>query len=367
MATTARMAGNRLPTRAPAAPPVMLAPLPPRLRSAAALAGQPGQPGLLGLTCIGAAATTDAGGLPLQHVAAPLLFAPDGGDPFYEAWRSARPCRAGERDGVRFRADGDVLYGVLVVDEEDFAAAAGRPPLQQAAEAAYRRIFRLLDEEGYPGLWRVWNYLAGINAETPGGIERYREFNAGRQDAFVACGRITHCDVPAACALGVRGGPLSVAFIAGRTPALPIENPRQVSAWDYPPDYGPRAPTFARAALARLPGQEWLFVSGTASIVGHRTLHAGDVAAQTREAMANVAAVVAEANGASGAAPEPYTLAGLDYRVYVRHAGDFGAVRGALAPLIGGAAAVYVQADVCRADLLVEIEASASRPLGPAE
>lgn len=327
--------------------------------------------GLLGLACIGSGTLPRHAGVPLQHVDAPLLGAtPAHAEAlFCEAWRSTATCIAAEGFGIRFRADSFALYGVVEVDEKNFAAVGDASPLQRATEDAYRRIFRLLDDEGFPQLWRVWNYLADINTETPagvagGGLERYRQFNVGRQDAFLASGRLTGGNVPAACALGVRQGPLSIAFMAGREIAVPLENPRQVSAWEYPPDYGPRSPTFARGALVRLPRQTLLFVSGTASIVGHQTVHPGDVAGQTREALANIAAVLGEANSKAGGG-EPFALAGLDYRVYIRHAGDFDAVRAALLPLVGERApVVYVQADICRADLLVEIEASASRAPG---
>ncbi|HEX5803725.1 MAG TPA: Rid family hydrolase [Azospira sp.] len=326
-------------------------------------------PRLLGLACIGTGSVPGADGLPLQRIVAPLLGA--GAGLTGEAWHSAMTCIAGEGLGIRFRADANVLYGVVEVDESAYRPQGDASPLQRATEDVYRRIFRLLDAEGFPELWRVWNYLAEINAETPagvagGGLERYRQFNVGRQDAFLASGRLTGGKVPAACALGVRGGPLSIAFLAGREPALPLENPRQVSAWNYPPDYGPRAPTFARGTLARLPDLDLLFVSGTASIVGHQTVHPGDVAGQVRESLANIAAVLGEANraaGAVGGVGQAFTLAALDYRVYLRHAGDFDAVRAALLPLVGErAAVVYVQADICRADLLVEIEALAMHP-----
>jgi enamine deaminase RidA (YjgF/YER057c/UK114 family) len=146
------------------------------------------------------------------------------------------------------------------------------------------------------------------------------------------------------------------------TPALAVENPRQVSAYLYPAAYGPRSPTFSRAALALLPGQEVLFVSGTASIVGHRTVHTGDAAAQCRETVANIAAVVAEANQICRSSP--FALGELVFRVYLRHAGDFPVIRATLADLLGaGADIVFVQADICRADLLLEVEAFASHNL----
>ena len=278
-----------------------------------------------------------------------------------EFWLTSEPVSEGESDGVIWRRSGDVLYGVIELDEALFAGESGRSPLQAASEEAYRCLFRLLEAQELPHLWRVWNYLADINGES-NGLERYRQFNIGRQDAFLEFSRGATGNVPAACALGLAGGPLSIAFMAGATPAVPVENPRQVSAYNYPAEYGPRSPTFSRAALVYPPGREILFVSGTASIVGHQTVHPGDVVAQCRESLANVAAVVEEASrlARSGA----YALGELSYRVYVRAAASQPVVAATLAPLLGAEAdIVYVEADICRHDLLLEIEATASHAL----
>jgi len=314
--------------------------------------------GVLGGVRLGELSSATAPAWPEQIIAAPLLGGCRG--ELQEIWQCAAPSATGESEGIVWRRAGDLLYGVIELDENAFATAAS--PLQAASQEAYRRIFRLLDSQGLPQLWRVWNYLAGINEEI-GGLERYRQFNIGRQDAFLEFARGATGNVPAACAIGLASGPLSIAFMAGKLPAVPVENPRQVSAYNYPAEYGPRSPTFSRAALVYPPGQEILFVSGTASIVGHQTVHPGDVAGQCRESMANVAAVLAEANRLCRSAA--YTLNALFYRVYVRHAADFPAVRDTLASLVGAAAEiVYVQADICRHDLLLEIEAMASHKLG---
>jgi chorismate lyase / 3-hydroxybenzoate synthase len=272
-----------------------------------------------------------------------------------EFWWVDEACQAGCTEGIVWRRAGDVLYGSIELDEQLFAGQ-DKPALQVASEEAYRRIFRLLDAQGLPVLWRVWNYLAGINAETDG-LERYRQFNIGRQDAFLACRRGATGNVPAACALGLAGGPLSIAFLAGATPAIAVENPRQVSAYHYPAAYGPRSPTFSRAALVYPPGQEILFVSGTASIVGHQTVHPGDVAGQCEESLANIRAVLHEANAQRRSAE--FVMDALVYRVYLRHAEDCPVVRNILQQTVGQAEVAYVQADICRADLLVEIEAQA--------
>lgn len=313
---------------------------------------------VLGASSIGLLSANSAAGWPLQSILAPLLGR--AGNSLQEIWRLDTACQYGVSEGITYRRAGPLLFGVIELDEHTFSSA--KSPLQAATEEAYRRIFRLIEREGLPHLWRVWNYFAEINCDSDG-LERYRQFNIGRQDAFLDFSRGATGNVPAACAIGLAGGPLSIAFMAGDQPAVPIENPRQVSAYNYPASYGPRSPTFSRAALVYLPGQEILFISGTASIVGHQTVHPGDVAGQCEESLANVAAVLAAASATScGAA---YCLEQLTYRVYVRHAEDFPVIRDILLARLGVMAEiVFLQADICRADLLIEIEAMASQNLG---
>lgn len=328
--------------------------------------------------------------LPLLRVATPPL----GEDPVVcevwhgsnAAWGAMAQPATGRHGVVHFRVDAalGLMFGSVTLREADFAGASGAT-LQLATERAYRDIFGLLDAQGYPYLVRVWNYVADINAEESG-MERYRQFNIGRQDAFTACHREIVGNVPAACALGTVGQAvaqraLSIGFLASPRAPVAVENPRQVSAYRYPAQYGPRSPTFARAGLweaSTQPGMQpstqaqeqderaapVLFVSGTASIVGHRTVHIGDVAAQTRESIANIAAVLEQ--GARDGHPG-LGLPELAYRVYVRHpqeCGTLASVRAELEKAVGpGMPIAYVQADICRDDLLVEIEASAGHGL----
>src|SRR4029450_6281948 len=108
---------------------------------------------------------------------------------------------------------------------------------------------------------------------------------------------------------------ITVIVLAGRTPPIAIENPRQVSAYRYPSQYGPQAPTFSRGALYLRGTHALLTISGTASIVGYETLHVGDVVAQVDESLRNLDAVVDAANAAAG---QPlFGVAGLKMKGYV--------------------------------------------------
>ncbi len=326
-----------------------------RLDIVSAARSEQGHPSMLGGTCYGATAVlppTDALGAPLLRVDMPVLEA---GQALCEVWHWNEPMTSGQQGNIHYRQSDTLLFGCLSLQETG-TPEGDHPPLQGTTEAAYREIFDLLEAHGYHAVLRFWNYFPGINRESHA-IERYRQFNIGRQDAFLSHGRSVIGNVPAACALGSAGGGLTIAFLAARAPVTGIENPRQLSAYHYPSQYGPRSPTFSRAGLVRLGGRDMLFISGTASIVGHQTLHAGDVAAQTRECLLNIEAVVGEANRL---APEAgFQLGQMAYTVYVRHRDDLPAVQRELAAFVGQpVSAVYLQADVCRSDLLVEIEAS---------
>lgn len=279
-----------------------------------------------------------------------VLLAPDGA--VFDAWSGSATFAERRHGCVRYATDGHWLHGVAEIDDR----AIG---LQPASHRAYADLFEVLAESACPNLLRLWNYLADINREADGS-ERYRQFNAGRQQAFIEARRSAFEGAPAACALGTRAGPLRVYFLAGRQPPLAIENPRQVSAYRYPDAYGPRSPTFSRAALADVGGgRQVLFISGTASIVGHTSLHIGDVRKQTEESLLNIATLRQATAERAGAA---FRADDMIYTVYVRHPDDLGVVREVFEREVGAASAaareaVYLQADICRADLLVEIEA----------
>lgn len=283
-----------------------------------------------------------------------------------EIWRADGALTQGKSNAVRYSHNGEILFGLIQLPEAEFGASlvrdTGKTPLQRATEYAYQEIFKLTDELEFSSILRFWNYLADINGESHG-TERYRQFNMGRQDGFLAGGRKITGGVPAASALGFAEGPLTIYFLAARgvTP-LAIENPRQVSAYQYPEDYGPRSPTFSRASVVHLGGKDLLFVSGTASIVGHQTLHLGDVVAQTRETVTNLKEIVAEANRVAPQAG--FALGDLCYKVYVRHPEDVVAIHAELRRSLGDKARMtFLNADICRKDLLMEIEATAGYPL----
>lgn len=266
---------------------------------------------------------------------------------------------SGRCGDVHFRHDEDILFGVMTLDEAHFANKNGTP-LQHASKHAYEHLFATMQSTGFPYLLRCWNYLADINGVSDG-LERYRQFNLGRQQAFDSQSQLIDYAPPAACALGTQHDTrhaVTIAFLATRTAPIAVDNPRQIKPRDYPQEYGPRSPLFSRACLAKHVNKTQLFLSGTASIAGHQTLHSDDVIAQAEETLLNISTVLAAANAHCA---QPIALDDLEYTVYIRHAMHLLPIREVLEQRIGkNLKAAYLQADICRADLLLEIEGFAS-------
>ncbi len=232
--------------------------------------------------------------------------------------------------------------------------------LRQISQTAYECLFDIVAQNDYPYAWRIWNYLPDINGITDTQLdsERYKQFNFGRQEGFKAAKRSATVQSPAACALGIPKeyvAPLSVSFLAGKTPMLALENPLQISAFHYPEQYGQQRPTFSRAGLCRLPHQELFLLSGTASIIGHETVHVGNVKLQTEETLRNIHIMLEQAN-LNSATKRVYTFEDLTVRVYIRHKNDCPVIAEVLASHTPFKHIDFIHADICRDDLDVEIE-----------
>jgi len=196
--------------------------------------------------------------------------------------------------------------------------------------------------------------LGGAQAEI-GLTERYQSFCAGRAAGFESNGFTLEGDLPAASAVGATGEGFVVTVVASRRDVTYVENPRQVSAFHYPRQYGPRSPSFARASRVELDEGALIVVSGTASIVGHASLHVGDALAQVDETVENLRLVYGAATGREikclGGVP------GALYRIYVKRPSDFEAIRERFQPRIASdASCLWLHGDICRGELLVEVE-----------
>jgi len=275
-----------------------------------------------------------------------------GGTGTAEVWRADQPVQTGFLDEIGYACAGEVAFFQLALAEPSAQA------LQALAALAYRRLLATAHALGYPHFLRIWNYFPDINHEC-GGLERYRAFCAGRHEILAAEWTAFETQLPAASAIGTDGFGLRVYALAARAAGIPIENPRQVSAFRYPPQYGQRSPSFARATLkAWSKSCEHLYVSGTASIVGHASQHE-TLWPQLEETLANLEALLTAANRRTHT-PLQWAL----LKIYVRSTLDPAPLRARIAQVCGSMVPLlFLQGAICRQELLLEIEGVAQTVL----
>jgi hypothetical protein len=233
--------------------------------------------------------------------------------------------------------------------------------LETATFGLYSRLFRA---KAGKSLYRVWNYVPDIN-RIDGGSENYRTFSSGRARAFeAAIGADYRRALPAASAVGCRGRSIGLVFVAGDSPARYVENPEQVPAYEYPLEHGAHSPSFARATVATLKGEPLVYISGTSAIKGHETLHPGATMAQLECTLDNLRLI----SRAAGVGDDLGATLGLGrrFKVYLRHGAELQGVRERLDECLlrSGDRVVWLQTDLCRAGLNVEIEATLAAKAG---
>ena len=260
-----------------------------------------------------------------------------------ELWHADGKVECGREGPVHFASGGRYLAGRLEIDEREAGGLVG------AARAAYEAISEFTRRSAHPHLLRMYNYFSDINAGE-GDAQRYKLFCCGRAAGFQS---LSNPWWPAATAIGRQDHSplLQVYWLAGSEPGRPLENPRQMSAFHYPRQYGPAPPTFSRAMQVA----GGLLISGTASVLGHASHHPDDLAGQLDEILRNFASL--RQAGGDGAAA--HCGRGTLLKVYLRNAATAGFVATYLrARLPAQVQFLVLGADICRRELLAEIDAA---------
>ena len=114
----------------------------------------------------------------------------------------------------------------------------------------------------------------------------------------------------------------------------------------------PVPPQFSRAMRV---GENLVLISGTASIVGYESHHALDLAAQLNESLANLESVLARAGATAPRVHGRIGSKGL-LKVYLRDAAAAAIVEAQLNKRRPSMPHLLLAGDICRRDLLVEVE-----------
>lgn len=257
----------------------------------------------------------------------------------------------------------DVRAGVRIMECEDYAIAIavtedkGDDDFQRASRETYEKLISAVQSTTHNQIVKVWNYIGGINSGRDD-MERYRQFSVGRAKAFRAFG-IEDENAPTGTAIGTsRERGLTLIALASRRPFVPTENPRQVSAFQYPRQYGPCSPKFSRAGCVTSRTHRLFLISGTAAVVGHESAYPYDISLQTDETFRNLDTLRTVLSEHDPTGP-PVTLLGRSaIRVYLRNPADLALVTGKLKDALRSEKlqAAFLQGHICRRELVVEID-----------
>lgn len=241
----------------------------------------------------------------------------------------------------------------------------------QTVEVLGRTAF-LLESVGssFEQVLRTWFYLGGITEPEAEGV-RYQQLNGARAD-FYRGAQFYHSMprpggpptiYPASTGIGVAGLGLTLSCLALETQRkdvrlVALENPNQTPAYDYQAKYSRQSPRFSRAMALVQGDYTTIWISGTASVVGSESCHLRDLERQTEQTISNIEQLIApknfDAHGLSGVGAGLRDLAKI--RVYLKRPEDLEQCREICERRFGAVPAIYAVADICRPELLVEIE-----------
>jgi len=273
-------------------------------------------------------------------------------------------------------------YAVTCQEHKEVFAAglSGSESISGTAEQshfAFGQMKRILQAEGlFPhNIVRQWNYIpriTAVNTEENDLKQHYQVFNDIR--TVVYGNHDFKQGYPAATGIGTNLGNVTIDFTAvsgsDKLKITPLSNPRQIDAHRYSQEVligrsiaeiaQKGSPKFERAKVITAGDSGLIYISGTAAIVGQKTESAQDAAAQTLTTLENISLLIsadnlAENNIQVAQDPHPSYI-----RVYVKNKTDIPAVKKVCQDFLGDIPALYVVADICREDLLVEIEGEAA-------
>ena len=243
-------------------------------------------------------------------------------------------------------------------------------PVQKQSEEIFSQIQQILNQEQMPvnTIVRQWNYLERITG-FEGDEQRYQAFNDARS-LFYAQTEWPQ-GYPSATGIGSRRGGIQVSlqtYLPKEGEKLPValDNRLQIAAHSYSQQVllgetnsrlkTKTTPKFERAKLLFTPSGKLVYISGTAAIRGEASLVDADIRHQTLATLENIEHLISSDSQRLAGIQHPTTARITGCRVYVKHPEDWEDCKAVVSQRYPDLPVVYIEADICRTELLVEIE-----------
>lgn len=251
---------------------------------------------------------------------------------------------------------------------------ADQTTYESGSDNAFRIALELLRSEdlSYNDIVRQWNYIGHILDEScieDTVLQNYQIYNEVRHQYYKE--HITTPGFPAATGIGndFEGVLIELCAVRGKkdVAAFSVSNPKQVNPFVYGQEVlegqpihnnkRKHPPEFERAKMVVTGSTTRVFISGTASIIGQQTIGIGDIVTQTNCTIDNMNVLYSAENLLRCSSLPVKNTPVMQYlRVYIKYENDLAAVREICEKRYPGVPTAYVFTDVCRNDLLVEME-----------
>ncbi|NQS99468.1 MAG: hypothetical protein HQ595_00160, partial [Candidatus Omnitrophica bacterium] len=262
-----------------------------------------------------------------------------------------------EQDGVRWDWVADIYPKQGLADTRKQASSAFKQIGQILGRSPAKRK---LKRSKLSSIRRTWLYQRDIFRKDDDGNERYSRLNKAREKFFRW---IRFSFPPASTGIGITFGNFIMECFAVSSKrkdfrAIALKNRKQTPTTKYAKKVlgaqktrKKSRPMFERGVTIVIGLFRIIFVSGTAAIENSETMHIGDVVKQTETTIKNIGLVLKD----GGASFEDV----VQLRVYIKNKEDVKAVQKVVEAKFPGIPREDLIADVCRENLLVEIEAIA--------
>lgn len=235
---------------------------------------------------------------------------------------------------------------------------------EKSAERSLTALFNNLEhfDFNFHDLLHTWYYIPQITGYS-NQKERYQIFNKYRKEIFAKQSDPGHpvAFFPASTGIGCDNVCIRTSAVAFRSNAPvsshAMENGHQVPAYEYPQQESIEPPLFSRGMCLLSKKSAMIFVSGTASILDAKTVCENDIAGQTHQTIKNIHGLLLQ-NAIKHGLTSPVKIGeSIQYAtVYIKQEADFPVVKEICRKFFGNIPILFVKADICRSNLLVEIE-----------
>lgn len=246
-----------------------------------------------------------------------------------------------------------------------------RQNIREQSHEVFSKIAGVLEAENMPvsTIIRQWNYIEKITAYDATGHQHYQDFNDARSLFYHGVEWAT--GYPAATGIGTQWGGIMIDLDAllckdRSVQVHGVDNPLQVAAHAYSQEVllgeadkallHKTTPKFERAKAVWKEDHGFIYVSGTAAIRGEQSLEGVGIEKQTLATLENIEYLVSRDNLNRSGIPATEDATLITFRVYVKYWEDMEAAKRTVTERYPDLPAIYTLTDVCRSELLIEIE-----------